>query len=170
MELAVEFRQRFNADVFVDILAYRKYGHNEGDEPRFTQPTLYKAISKHPNPRDIYGKVLIEQNIYEFKQIQALQDGFNQYLENKLDESKDIEKVIIQRFLEEDWAGFRYSEAKDFILPSETKVTEEKLLNLSKKITALPKDLPFFKKVRRIMDDRKKMVQEDRLDWVSLYL
>ncbi len=165
LELAVEFRQRFNADVFVDILAYRKYGHNEGDEPRFTQPTLYKAISKHPNPRDIYGKVLIEQKIYENKQIQALQDGFNQYLENKLDESKNIEKVIIQRFLEEDWQGFRYSEAKDFILPTNTKVTKEKLLDLSEKITALPEELPFFKKVRRIMDDRKKMVQDDRLDW-----
>ncbi len=165
LELAVQFRQKFNADVFVDILAYRKYGHNEGDEPRFTQPTLYKAISKHPNPRDIYGKVLIEQNIYESKQIQALQAGFDQYLENKLEESKDIDKVIIQRFLEEDWADFRYAETKDFILPADTKVSEEKLLTLSEKITALPEELPFFKKVRRIMDDRKKMVENDKLDW-----
>ena len=66
VELAVEFRQKFKADVFIDVLSYRKYGHNEGDEPRFTQPTLYKAISKHPNPRDIYGNKLMEQKSYNF--------------------------------------------------------------------------------------------------------
>jgi 2-oxoglutarate dehydrogenase E1 component len=61
IRMAIEYRQLFHSDVFIDILAYRKYGHNEGDEPRFTQPTLYKAIASHPNPRDIYGQTLMEQ-------------------------------------------------------------------------------------------------------------
>src|SRR6056297_105280 len=63
VRLAVDYRQTFHTDVFIDILAYRKYGHNEGDEPRFTQPILYKAIAKHPNPRDIYKKQLAEKNV-----------------------------------------------------------------------------------------------------------
>ena len=63
IRMAIEYRQLFHSDVFIDILAYRKYGHNEGDEPRFTQPTLYKAIARHPNPRDLYGKDLMEEGV-----------------------------------------------------------------------------------------------------------
>ncbi len=165
LELAVEYRQKYHTDVFVDILAYRKYGHNEGDEPRFTQPTLYKAISKHPNPRDIYGAKLIEQQLYNTEQIKALQMGFNDFLEEKLEESKGIEKVIIQRFFEEDWDAYRYAEQKDFAESLKTGVDKEKLLELSEKLTYLPEDLPFFNKVKRIMSDRKKMVEQNRLDW-----
>ncbi len=165
LELAVEFRQKFNADVFIDVLSYRKYGHNEGDEPRFTQPLLYKAISKHPNPRDLYGQRLIEQNVYSQDQIKALQNGFDDFLENKLEESTKIDKVIIQRFLEDDWVDFRYAEPKDFVSSMETGVSKTKLLELSDKLTDLPDDLSFFRKVRKIMDDRKKMVEHDKLDW-----
>ncbi|MGQ1783741.1 MULTISPECIES: 2-oxoglutarate dehydrogenase E1 component [unclassified Saccharicrinis] len=165
LELAVEFRQKFNADVFIDVLSYRKYGHNEGDEPRFTQPTLYKSIAKHPNPRDVYGEKLLEQKVYSREEINALQKGFDVYLEKQLEDSKSIDKVVIQRFLEDYWKGFRYSEPKDFITSVETGVEKDKLLALSEKLTALPDDLPFFRKVHKIMDDRKKMVAKDRLDW-----
>lgn len=165
LELAVEFRQKFNSDVFIDILGYRKYGHNEGDEPRFTQPTLYKAIFKHDNPRDIYGELLLKQKIYTQDELDALQNGFDVYLEKQLDKSKKIEKVVIQRFLKDDWEEFRYSEPKDFIVPVDTAVNKDVLLDLSTKMTTLPKDLPFFRKVEKIMDDRKKMVAKDKLDW-----
>ena len=165
LELAVEFRQTFNADVFIDVLSYRKYGHNEGDEPRFTQPTLYKAIAKHPNPRDVYGAKLLEQKIYNKEELAALQSGFDTYLEQQLECSQRIDKVVIQRFLNDYWEGFRYPEPKDFITSVETGVNKATLLELSEKLTDLPKDLPFFRKVRKIMDDRKKMVAEDRLDW-----
>ncbi len=165
LELAVEFRQTFNADVFIDVLSYRKYGHNEGDEPRFTQPTLYKAIAKHPNPRDVYGQRLLEEKVYKQEELTALQNGYNTYLDKKLDDSSKIDKVVIQRFLEDEWEGFRYSEPKDFVESVETGVDKNKLLDLSDKLTALPDGLPFFRKVHKIMDDRKKMVKEDRLDW-----
>ena len=165
IELAVEFRQKFNADVFIDVLAYRKYGHNEGDEPRFTQPTLYKEISRHLNARDIYGNKLIEEKLYTREELDALQSGLDAYMEDQLETSKKIDKVVIQRFLEDDWKDYRYAEPKDFVLPVETKVNKETLLKLSKSITDLPNDLPFFKKAVKIMDDRKKMVEENRLDW-----
>jgi 2-oxoglutarate dehydrogenase E1 component len=165
IELAVEFRQKFNADVFIDVLSYRKYGHNEGDEPRFTQPTLYKAIANHPSPRHIYGMKLIEQQVYNKEEIDALLNGFDVFLESKLDRSKEIPKVVVQRFLEDDWAGFRYAEDNDFTAHTDTSVRKEKLLALFDKITYLPEDLPFFRKVKKIIDDRKKMVEEDRLDW-----
>ncbi len=64
VQMAMEYRQTFHSDVFIDILCYRKYGHNEGDEPRFTQPTLYKIIASHPNPMEIYAEQLIQQGIY----------------------------------------------------------------------------------------------------------
>ncbi|WP_075589915.1 2-oxoglutarate dehydrogenase E1 component [Labilibacter marinus] len=165
LELAVEFRQTFNADVFIDVLAYRKYGHNEGDEPRFTQPTLYKAIAKHPNVRDVYGQKLLEDKVYKQEELSALQNGFDVYLDKQLDDSKNIDKVVIQRFLEDYWKGFRYSEPSDFIESTETGVENKTLLELGEKLTDLPKDLPFFKKVHKIMSDRKKMIENDRLDW-----
>ncbi|MCW3785366.1 2-oxoglutarate dehydrogenase E1 component [Plebeiibacterium sediminum] len=165
LELAVEFRQKFNTDVFVDVLSYRKYGHNEGDEPRFTQPTLYKAISKHPNPRDIYADKLLEQNIFSKTEINDLQNNFNQYLEQQLEDSKKIDKVVIQRFLEDDWVDYRYPDPGDFVTPIKTGVDEKTILSLSEKLTSLPDDKPFFKKAVKILEDRKKMVAEDRLDW-----
>ncbi len=165
MELAVEYRQNFNADVFIDVLSYRKYGHNEGDEPRFTQPTLYKAISTHPNPRDLYGQRLLKEKVYSQKEIDALQNGFDVYLDKQLEDSKGIDKVEIQRFLKSDWEGFKYAEPKDFISSPNTGVDNDKLLALSEKMTTLPPELPFFGKVEKIMSDRKKMVEEDKLDW-----
>ncbi len=165
MELAVEFRQKFNSDVFIDVLSYRKYGHNEGDEPRFTQPTLYKAISKHPNPRDVYGNLLVEQGIYTSSEIKSLQQNFDDYLEKKYDASKAIDKVVIQRFLHDDWENYRYSQEDDFVKISETAVAKDTLLNLSERLTELPADLPFFRKVTKIMDDRRKMVKNNKLDW-----
>ncbi|WP_282035593.1 2-oxoglutarate dehydrogenase E1 component [Saccharicrinis aurantiacus] len=165
MELAVEFRQKFNADVFIDVLSYRKYGHNEGDEPRFTQPTLYSAIAKHPNPRDVYGKKLIEEGVYTNTEVQGLQNNFNEYLEKELAASKLIDKVAIQRFLHDDWVDYRYSRKEDFVKSIDSGISEENAKQLTDKLTALPSDLPFFRKVNKIMEDRKKMVANDKLDW-----
>ena len=83
IQLAMEFRQKFHTDVFIDILCYRKYGHNEGDEPRFTQPLLYKMIEKHPNPRDIYAEKLEKLGIMSAKESQEKVRSFDQFLEEK---------------------------------------------------------------------------------------
>ena len=91
---ALDYRMKFGRDVFIDLLGYRKYGHNEGDEPRFTQPKLYKAISKHKNPRDIYATQLIDQGIISQADIKQMEKEYKDSLEIDLADSRKIENEI----------------------------------------------------------------------------
>lgn len=165
MKLAIEFRQEFNQDVFVDLLCYRKYGHNEGDEPRFTQPTLYQAIAKHKNPKDIYVQKLVSEGHFDASEAKKIEEEFNDFLQERLQEAKEIQIASISNFLEENWKDFRHSKDEDFKQSPETAVAKKKLLALADKINTLPEGKPFFKKIVKLMDDRKTMVAEDRLDW-----
>ncbi len=165
VEMAMEYRQRYATDVFIDILCYRKYGHNEGDEPRFTQPLLYKAIAKHPNTRDIYAEYLVEKGIYNNEQILEFEKDYDDILEGKLEAAKLLKKVYIQRFLKDDWKGFKYASLSDFSKHIDTGVTRDKLLKVADQINQLPADKNFIKKIRRLVADRKKAVEENRLDW-----
>jgi len=164
-QLAMDFRQTFHRDVFVDILCYRKYGHNEGDEPRFTQPLLYKAIAAHPNPKDIYVKKLTDEGndlAIEAKEIEKM---FKAELDSNLDEAKKTEKAKVTSFLEGNWQGIRMATAKDFDLSPETAVSEKVFLDLAKRTTELPKDKKFFNKIQKVFDDRKAMIANDNYDW-----
>ena len=87
MQFAAAYRQEFKKDVFIDLLCYRRYGHNEGDEPRFTQPQLYQAISKHPNPREIYNQKLMAQGVVESSIVKEMAKQFKNLLEQDLDEA-----------------------------------------------------------------------------------
>lgn len=165
IKLAMEFRQKFQSDVFIDILCYRKYGHNEGDEPRFTQPMLYKAISKHKNPRDIYADKLNELGIMTHEESREKVREFDQLLEGKYKESEKIEKLQIRKFLVKDYEKYELPSKANFNEPVETGVGEETVRKVAEKIYTLPEDLPFFKKVNRIISDRKMMIHDNRLDW-----
>lgn len=165
LEMAIEFRQKFNVDVFIDLLSYRKYGHNEGDEPRFTQPLLYNEISKHPNVRDIYAKQLLGEKVMSSEELSHESKKFNTLLEQKLVDSKTIKKITIKRFIEEDWKEFRYAENKDFDKSLNTGINKELLLQILDKINTLPDHLNFFRKIHKIIADRKKMVNNNTLDW-----
>ncbi len=165
VKLAMEFRQKFHSDVFIDILCYRKYGHNEGDEPRFTQPTLYKAIAKHKNPRDIYADRLNELGIQTHEESRTKIREFDQFLEGKYKESEKITKMQIRKFLVKDYEQFEMPMKANFNESLETGVGEEVLKTIADKITTLPEDLPFFTKVNRIISDRKMMIHDNRLDW-----
>ncbi len=165
IRMAIEYRQLFNSDVFIDILAYRKYGHNEGDEPRFTQPTLYKAIERHPNPRDIYGKELIDQGILTPQEITSTENKYETYLEGQLEASRKDAKVTIQQFMKTRWEGLSYATAKDFEESAHTGVPVDILHQISDQITTLPSDLVFFKKTVKLVSERKKMIEENRIDW-----
>ena len=165
VRMAMDYREEFNNDVFIDILSYRKFGHNEGDEPRFTQPTLYKEIEKHPSPLDIYSKKLIEKGIYSEKQIKESQNEFDNILELKLDESKKIKKTKIKQFLLEDWEGYKYCEKGDFKNHIPTGVSKEKLLAIAEKINYLPENKKFFRKTHKLVEERRKNIAENRLDW-----
>jgi len=165
IELAMEFRQRFNSDVFIDILCYRKYGHNEGDEPRFTQPILYKEIAKHPNTREIYTKELIEKNIFTLDELNKIQNDFENLLEDEFAKSKLIEKIKIKQFLKEDWEGFIHPQQDDFEEEVKTKISVETLNQLAENLNKLPENTQFFKKIEKLVEDRKQMLVDDKIDW-----
>ena len=166
MEIAVEYRQKFHKDVFIDLLCYRKYGHNEGDEPRFTQPMLYKAISKHPNPREIYNQKLISDGIVGANIAKEMEQEFKQLLQDRFDESKEIEKAHITRFMQIEWEGFRKSKDADFISSPDTSVPIDTLKEVAKKIYTVAQHDSLFKKTQRLLAEQKRMVEEkNQLDW-----
>ena len=166
VELAVEYRQRFHRDVFIDLLGYRKYGHNEGDEPRFTQPILYKIIEKHDDPRVIYINKLLEHGSITADEAAGIEKVFLAELEQDLLESKDDEKARVITFLEKSWNKLRPATEDDIFIPVDTRVKYDMLLELTQKITTLPHGKPFFKKLVRLMDERKTMFAENgTVDW-----
>ncbi len=166
VELAVEYRQRFHRDVFIDLLGYRKYGHNEGDEPRFTQPILYKIIEKHDDPRTIYINKLVEQGSITAEEAADIEKSFIAGLEQELLDSKDDEKARVITFLENSWHKLRPATEEDFIQPVDTSVPFNQLLELTQKITAVPQGKPFFKKLVRLMDERRTTFTDNgTVDW-----
>lgn len=166
MKIALEFRQRFHRDVFIDLLCYRKYGHNEGDEPRFTQPLLYSIIAKHPNPREIYLQKLIKENVVSAEEGKKLENEFNEMLQQRLENARQIERASISSFLEDKWKNFRKATEADFDKSPDTGVKKEELMKLGERLVNLPDDKKFFNKTKRLHDDRKKMLFETgRLDW-----
>ncbi len=166
MQMAMEYRQRYNRDVFIDLLCYRKYGHNEGDEPRFTQPLLYKAISKHPNPKEIYHARLVKEGVLDDAFVKTLETNFRDMLEMKFDESKKIEKNTITPFMADEWKSYRPSVPADFKESIDTSFDKEKLIAISKAITTLPKGKKFLNKTVRLLKQRWEMVDEkNALDW-----
>ena len=166
-KLALEFRQKFHRDVFIDLLGYRKHGHNEGDEPKFTQPTLYKLIAKHPNPKEIYSKKLIEAGTLGSEQISEIEKEFSTILQQKLDavKAKTINVKKLDMALRGQWSSFRQATEKDFEKSPETSINKKTLLEIGNLISKLPEGLTFFKKTEKIFNDRKAMVEKGMFDW-----
>ncbi len=166
VRLAMEFRNYFHKDVFIDLLGYRKYGHNESDEPRFTQPILYKIIEGHPDPLEIYIHKLEEEGSAGNFDIPGLRKEINASLELAFQSSKTIEKADITPFLGPLWKNFRRALPEDFKSSPVTAISETSLYEISSKLTYLPEGVNFFRKIVKLQDDRKAMLQgEGRLDW-----
>ncbi|MFQ3351840.1 MAG: 2-oxoglutarate dehydrogenase E1 component [Candidatus Marivariicella framensis] len=167
---ALDYRMQFGRDVFIDLLGYRRYGHNEGDEPRFTQPQLYKKIASHPNSRDIYAADLISQGIIDENHVAILEKEYKEFLEQNLEDSRKLEKTVITQFMEDEWKNIApYTERVDEIGMKKkivTKVSSKDLTIVAKAITTLPENKKFLRKTERLIADRKKMFFEsDSLDW-----
>ena len=163
---ALEYRMRFASDVFIDLLGYRKYGHNEGDEPRFTQPKLYKAIAKHKNPRDIYAERLIQEGVIDDSYVSELEKQYKDSLEEKLEDSRKEDKTIITPFMADEWKGFDNVREWEMMDAVDTTFDKKKLDEIAKVITELPKGKKFLRKVEKLVNDRKNMYFEsDNLDW-----
>ena len=168
--LAMEFRQEFAQDIFIDILGYRKFGHNEGDEPRFTQPLLYKAIEVHPDIRQIYGEKLVTEGALSTQYRDAIIEEFESSLDKFYDSIKTNEKVTIKPFLHDDWLDFHHATEKEIFAPTNSGVSRKTLLKLADRINTLPGNLNFFQKVHKIIEARILSVAEDRLDWAMAEL
>ncbi|MAU26214.1 MAG: 2-oxoglutarate dehydrogenase E1 component [Muricauda sp.] len=163
---ALEYRMRYKCDVFLDLLGYRKYGHNEGDEPKFTQPVLYKAISKHKNPRDIYAEKLISEGIIDEGYPKQLEEEYKSRLEEDLLDSRKVEKTRITPFMQDEWEGFKQVTEEAMLNPVETSYDLKKLDEVAESITKLPEDKKFLRKLVRLVESRHKMYFEDnKLDW-----
>jgi len=163
---ALDYRMKFKRDVFIDLLGYRKYGHNEGDEPRFTQPKLYKAISKHSNPMEIYSKKLIEDKIISPDYVSDIEKKFKESLEKKLENSKKDNNIEITPFMEYEWKGFKRVKKDKMLSTFKTNVSVDDLNKVAKIVTCLPENKSFLKKVKKLIGDRYNMFFEsDKLDW-----
>ncbi len=166
MQMALEFRMKFQSDIFIDLLGYRKYGHNEGDEPRFTQPKLYKAISKHKNPKDIYAEKLLEENSINSSYLKEITAEFRGMLENEFDNSKKDKNSKVEEFMESTWEGFDREDQKAMMQGVDTKYSEDSLNNIAKVVSTVPEGSNFVRKVERILQGRAKMAFEThQLDW-----
>ena len=163
---ALDFRMRFGVDVFIDLLGYRKYGHNEGDEPRFTQPKLYKTIAKHPNPRDLYAEELKKEGLIDDQFVKKLEKDYKASLEDSLEGSRKIENTVITPFMEDEWKSFQRVDELAMRKEVKTAVSIALLDQTAKGITELPKEHNFLRKIERLIADRKAMYfDRDELDW-----
>jgi len=165
MRIALAYRQRWNRDVYIDLLGYRKYGHNEGDEPMFTQPQLYKAISKHPNPLQIYIDRLLSDGSMEADQVESIRSDQQQLLERGYQNAQKRQVAQVEDFLGDLWKGFKTADEKALSTTPKTSVAEKKLRDLAVAMSTLPEGKKIYRKVARLMRDRLKMIDEDRLDW-----
>ena len=165
MLFALDFRMQFGRDVFIDLLGYRKYGHNEGDEPRFTQPVLYKIIARHKNPRDIYAEKLITDGIVDAAYITKIENDYKANLDENLQASRKKDKTIITPFLQDEWKGFVQVSDDEMLKKVDTKFDRKKLDAIIETVSTLPSDKKFISKISKIVSDRKTMYDNNALDW-----
>lgn len=169
--LAAEFRERFNRDIFIDMVCYRKYGHNESDEPKFTQPKLYNLIAKHKNPREIYAEKLKERGEDYTKLAKEMEKDFRKQLQDRLDMVKQKASPYKLQPLEKEWTKLRPSKPTDFDRSPETGISEELVNKIGKALTHLPKNFKPLKQIKRLVKERERMFFTDKtLDWASAEL
>ena len=161
-KIAIEFRQRFKKDVVIDLICYRRFGHNEGDEPTFTQPLMYKKIKSHPTTLNIYSKKLIKENSITEEEFESEKSEFNDLLEDQFKSAKDHHPKI--DWFEGTWSRYRPQKGKDKI--GNTGVQKNELIEISKKIHSLQENLKIHKTIKRIFENRHKSILEEKnIDW-----
>ena len=166
VEMAVQIRQLFNVDVFVDILGYRRYGHNEGDEPRFTQPMLYKSISKHEDVYKIFKNQLLNDGVITDAESKEMVTSFKKTLQEKLDHTRNKKNKAELDMFKRKWVGFRTSKPSDFEKSVKTGVAKASLTKVAKALTSVPEDFNIFKKTDKLLRTREDMFfNQNQVDW-----
>ena len=172
VQIATQYRQKFNSDIFIDMVCYRKHGHNEGDEPKFTQPQLYAVIDKHPNPREVYTQYLIENGEPEAKDLaKEMEKRFVSDLQERLDEVKQNPLPYTFQKPELWWKSLRRATADDFISSPVTAISEKNFTLLFDGLMKWPADFKPLRKVEKLLQDKIKLYQEERkIDWATAEL
>jgi 2-oxoglutarate dehydrogenase E1 component len=166
MKLATEFRQEFNRDVFVDMVCYRKYGHNESDEPRMTQPTMYKTIDAHANTREIYLKELMTRGEADSKFAEEMKKGFEGELQDLLAKVKQKQLPYQKPKLEEAWEKLRRSVPEDFEQSPATGISQAVIDKIGKALSNVPVGFKPLKQIEKILEERKAIfAQEKPFNW-----
>ena len=163
-KVATEYRQKFNRDVVIDLVCYRRFGHNEGDEPSFTQPLMYKKIRSHPSTTNIYGKKLINENIIIEEDLNLKIKKFKDLLDQQFKTAKDYKPKI--EWFEGTWSRYKPEKGKD--KRGATGVDSNILLNISNKINEVPSDSNIHKTIIKILETRKKSIEQGSgIDWAT---
>lgn len=170
-KLAVEYRQKFGKDIFIDLLCYRRHGHNESDEPKFTQPKLYNVIARHPNPREIYAKKLAERGDFDQALADELDKKFRDQLQDRLNEVKQKPLPYKPQKVEEEWQQLRWAVPTDFDKSPETGVKTEVIEKVGKALTSIPDGFKPLKQIEKLIKDRKDAFFESKvLGWAEAEL
>ena len=165
VRIALEYRQRWHRDVFIDLLGFRKYGHNEGDEPKITQPKLYKAIQQHPNARELYFQQLESEGLMNRADAEAMRAVVEAKLDKAMEAAKASEKIHVTNFLDGLWQDYRVKQPGDDAMEVWTGFDRDRLGRLADALCSLPEDKKYFRKVMKLFKDRRAMIEGDRLDW-----
>ena len=166
IKLALEFRQKFERDVYIDIISYRKHGHNEGDDPRFTQPKLYQKIGKHLDVREIYGKKLLQEGVIEAGYLEKINKDFRLLLDKNFEKSKQMKHGQLNSFFAGDWRGMKLPAKNEVYTSVETGCAQAILDEVTRAITVLPLECQFFSKITKIYADRNKLFfKKQNIDW-----
>ena len=162
-KIATEYRQKFNRDVVIDMVCYRRFGHNEGDEPSFTQPIMYKKIKSHPSTLTLYGKKLTAQGLTSSEKLQKNKIEFKNFLEKEFESSKNYKSQL--KWFDGAWSRFKPGLGKD--KRGKSGIDKEKLINVGKKIFTIPKNFNAHKTLKRVFDIRQQMLLTGKIDWSS---
>jgi 2-oxoglutarate dehydrogenase E1 component len=166
MNIALRFRQRFCRDIVIDLVSYRRHGHNEGDEPAFTQPVMYAKIKNHPTPREVYGAQLTAEGVLANGGVKEAFDARIQVLQERLESSRSAGTKPFVSTLQGKWLGLRRAKPEDFDATTETSVSQEQIEAVAESLTSYPKDFTPHPKLLKLLDSRAKMVARDgKIDW-----
>jgi 2-oxoglutarate dehydrogenase E1 component len=165
-KVATEYRQKFGKDVVVDMFCYRRFGHNEGDDPSFTQPIMYKAISKHPTTLKLYGDRLIEEGLCTQDDIDRWHKEFDEFLDSEFESGKTYEASRVD-WLDGVWSGLGLPEEDD--RRGQTAAEIDALKDVADKMTSVPADVALHKTLKRVIANRRKVVMDDEagIDWAT---
>jgi 2-oxoglutarate dehydrogenase E1 component len=171
MELALEFRKEFNKDVFVDMICYRKHGHNEADEPRFTQPGMYELISKHQTPREIYIDKLKADGTINEDDAKKIKAQFDDNLQDILSKVKQNQLPYELPKLERDWAKLRRSTVEDFEESPKTGISKEAMAKVGAVLSSVPEGFTPIKQIEKVLEERKEIFAGNKpFNWAAAEL